>query len=228
MAERLFTDPEMRAAYRALMRDAPDGHLDEATWDRLAGGELDEAGRGAAFDHITACERCAQIWHGVVALQEEAAAQGLIERHEATAPARWLGRRSAGEGGWPSWLVPFAAAALVILALGAVFLTRSQAPQPDVMRTGSGLASIEALMVAYTPDGVPAFVWAPVADATRYRVEVFTDDGRPVWSREADRPPAPWPADVPRSPGTYRWRVEALKDGATIARSSIATAEMTR
>ena len=53
-------------------------HPDEATWERLAVGELDAAARDAAFDHILECERCSRIWRGVLTLKSEAEAQGLI------------------------------------------------------------------------------------------------------------------------------------------------------
>ena len=37
MAELPFVDPALRQAYRALMLERPGaGHLDDATWDRLA------------------------------------------------------------------------------------------------------------------------------------------------------------------------------------------------
>jgi hypothetical protein len=90
------------------------------------------------------------------------------------------------------------------------------------------VAPVEGLMMAYAADGVPTLVWTPMPDATRYRVEVFTDDGRPVWDRETAAPPFGWPADEPRVKGAYRWRVEALNGDVVLARSRFTPMELSR
>jgi hypothetical protein len=217
MADPVFADRALQDTYRALIAEsAPGGHLDEATWDALAGSHADAARREAAFDHVVACERCSRIWRGVLALREEAETQKLIPR--APVPVTpW----------WKASLVPLAAAASLLVVIGGLYVSR-QGTAPEVTRTTGAMAPIETLMTAYGNDGVPAFVWVPVANVDRYRVEVFTDDGRPVWTREVAQPPAAWPGDIPRQSGTFRWRVAALRGGDVVARSAIVAVEITR
>jgi hypothetical protein len=217
MAELPFADPALRRAYRALMLDRPDtGHLDEATWDRLAGNEIEQAARDEAFDHIVSCDRCSTIWKGVLALAAEAETERLIPREGQARPF------------WRTPIVTLAIAATLVIAIGGLFLMRSPAPAPDTVRSNGTLAPIEGLMMAYDPNSVPAFVWPPVPAATNYRVEVFSEDGRPIWSADVAAPPTRWPGDVARAKGAYRWRVEAMTGDQSIARSRLTPMELTR
>lgn len=194
----------------------PEAHPDEATWERLAHGEIAAPARDAWFDHILACERCSRIWRGVLTLQGEAVDQGLIPR---AVPAR---------AGWlRSPLLPLALAATLLLAIGGIVINLRMADDPTALR-GRALAVVEHLTTTIGPDGVTNFDWTPVATATTYRVDLFSDDGRPAWTREVDAPPARWPDDEPRAAGKYRWRVEALNAGAVVARSRLAELEVAR
>jgi hypothetical protein len=217
MAELPFVDPALRQAYRALMLERPGaGHLDDATWDRLAANEIDQAARDQAFDHIVSCDRCSMIWKGVLALTADAEAQGLIPREGQARPF------------WRSPIVTLAVAATLVVAIGGVFLMRAPAPAPDTVRSSGTLAPIDGLMMAYDPNGVPTLVWPPVAAATSYRVEMFSEDGRPIWSADVPAPPTRWPGDVARAKGAYRWRVEAMTGEQSIARSRLTPMELTR
>jgi hypothetical protein len=71
-------------------------------------------------------------------------------------------------------------------------------------------------------------VWTPLSEATRYRVEVFSEDGRPIWTREVTVPIVQWPADVARARGAYRWRVDAMSGADVIARSRLTVLELSR
>jgi hypothetical protein len=189
-------------------------HPDEATWERLASGELDRGARDAAFDHILTCERCALIWRGVLALKSEAQSEGLIP-HDSPASNAWF----------RSPLVGLAIAATLLVIVGGVYLMRR--PVTDVTtERGSGVPPVEGLMMAANSAGVPMLVWAPIATASGYNVEVFTDDGRPAWTRNVSSPPVRWPDDVARTPGKYHWRVEALIGAEVVARSRLATLEI--
>lgn len=189
----------------------PTRHPDEATWEQLALGEIDGPARDAWFDHITTCEPCTQVWRGLQLLKVEAEGQGLIARHSAR-----------------SWWMPLAAAATIVLAVGGFLLTRPTIPDAAVVRSPAALASIDGLMMAYDPQGIPTLVWPPVAAAISYRVEVFAEDGRPVWSTEATAPPVRWPAETPRTKAPYRWRVEAHGANGPIARSRLTPMEIER
>lgn len=216
MVERLFTDRALQDAYRALMQaGAAAGHIDEATWDRIVANQIEPEARDRVFDHVLECDECARVWRGVLALQADAESQGLIAHEEAVTP-------------WSSRLLPLAAAAALVLAIGGVMLMRQPQPGEESIRSATGVATVEGLMMAYAADGVPTLVWTPVPAATRYHVEVFTDEGRPVWDREVASPPLRWPDQTPRATGTYRWRVEALNDDAILARSRLTLMELVR
>ena len=188
-------------------------HPDEATWERLAVGELDAAARNAAFDHIVECERCSRVWRGVLTLKSEAEAQGLIPL-ETPARSTWL--RSAA--------LPLALAATLVVAVAGVLITRQ--PAADQSTRGSAAAVVEHLTTTTGADKVPTFAWTPVSGATRYRIALYSNDGRPVWTREVEAPPARWPDDEARTAGAYRWRVEALDAEAVVARSRLAELEV--
>jgi hypothetical protein len=124
----MFTDRALQDAYRALMRNGS-GHLDEAAWDRLAAREAGQPERDRLFDHIASCDECARIWRGVLALQEGAEADGLLERQ---APAR---------AGWMrSPLVGLAIAATLAIVTGTVLL-RTPEPAPTASTTAPPVTS---------------------------------------------------------------------------------------
>lgn len=189
-------------------------HLDDATWEGLACGELDDAARDAAFDHIVSCERCAPIWRGLLTLKSEAQAEGLIPR-DMPAPFAWR-----------SPVVALALAATLVVAVGSVLVTRHPVDQSALR--GARAAQVEGLMMATDAAGVPTFIWTPVATATRYRIDVFSSDGLPIWTREVEAAPTRWPDDVPRTKGAYRWRVQAINAGEVVARSRLSPAEVVR
>lgn len=193
-----------------------DGHLDDAAWERLATNEVSDLERDRYFDHVTSCAKCSVVWRGILELRKDAIAQGLI-------PAE-----ASVRTGWQSRYLPLAIAATVLLAVGGLYINTRPASPPGTLRSVEGIAEIEGVMMAYNPEYVPTFVWPPVVSATQYRVEVFSEDGRPVWSRIQTAPPLPWPADVTTAKGTYRWRVEALKGDAVVARSRLTAMELTR
>ena len=218
MADVLFTDKALQEQYRLLMRGSTAGHLDETTWDRLTANLVPADERAIHFDHIVTCEHCSTIWRGVLALRSEAETQGLIAPEPvAVSGSSWM----------RSPIAAFAIAATLLIVVGGVYLARRPAEE-GTTRGGSSAAPVEGLMMAYNSDNVPYLVWAPIATATGYHVEVFTEDGRPVWSRDVTAPPLAWPSDVPRPRGTYRWRVDALTSGDIVARSRLAPLELSR
>lgn len=222
-------DRVLQNAYRAWMARAlsevegqtdPSAHLDEAAWERLATNELTESERDGLLRHVMACADCSEIWKALLALRHDAAAEGLI-------PATVQTRRPL----WRSPFIPLALAATAILAVSGVLVVRQPAPgtATATVRSGGALAAVEGLMVADTSDGVPAFVWTPVPEATHYKIEVFFEDGRPHWTNDAvGAPPTRWPADVSRSKGAYRWRVEAHGANGAVARSRLMVMELSR
>lgn len=199
------------------MADHDVGHLDDATWDRLAANELSPSERDRCFDHVTACAECTRVWRGVLTLRSEAEARGLIAP-TAAAARPW----------WRSQMVVLATAASVLLAVAGFFVTLGTDFDPTADRGAGALPSVEKLIVDYPNDGTPQLTWSAVTGATKYRLDVFTEDGTPVWSAEVNVSPAGWPAKVPHPNGRYRWRVEAVGAEGTIARSRLTPLEIAR
>lgn len=184
-------------------------HPDAATWEALALGEVAGPERDAWFDHITMCEPCTQVWRGVTMLKNDAQLAGLVPPG-ATAGKSWL----------RSPLVQLAVAATLVVVIGGVVLMRRADDKPVVFRSSDSIA-VETLTTAVGSDGAQTFSWSPIATATSYRISVFSEDGMPVWSQEVAAPPVGW-AERPRTPASYKWRVEALAAGAVVARSRLA------
>lgn len=218
MADVLFTDKALQDQYRSLMRRNTEGHLDETTWDRLTANEVPADERAIHFDHIVTCEHCSTIWRGVLALRSEAETQGLIAPEASVRPSSWM----------RSPIAAFAIAATLVIVVGGVYLARRPVPDSTTLRGTPAAPPVEGLMMAYNAENVPNFVWTPMVEAARYRVEVFSEDGRPIWTREVTVPIVQWPADVPRAKGAYRWRVEATNGAEVIARSRLTPMELSR
>lgn len=215
MAGDRFDERELQGAYQAWMRTDHGSHLDEAAWQRLGAGDAMQSERELLFAHIMTCATCSEVWRGVSLLKHEAEAGGLIER------------RSVRQSFLRSMLIPVAIAAVLVIAIGTVVMRRP-APAGDVVRGATALSSVEGLMMAYAADGTPTLVWTPVATAATYRVEIFSEDGQPIWTGDIAGPPLRWPPETPRTKGLYRWRVAAINGDGTIARSRLMPLELSR
>lgn len=167
----------------------------------------DEIVAAAAGDvtspHVLVCPRC----------REEIAQLRDINADLVRTRRRWL---------------PVAVAVLAASVAFVAFLVapRRPAENPVALR-GSGPGVVDLLPVSRVND-VATFAWTPVSGATRYRVSVFFEDGRTVWSREAGAPPLQWPDEVARPAGSYRWSVEALAGRVLVARSRLADFQVAR
>lgn len=210
MADPLFTDRALQETYQRLIRSAGAEHIDAVTWDGIAAGDLDQDARDRAFDHIVECGECSRVWKGILELRKEAEAQGL----SAPAPPR-------ATASWQTKYIPLAVAATLIIGVAGAMLMRQPAGDANAVRSATQLPAIEGAMAANDAEGVPSFVWAPVAGATRYHVEIFSEDGRSLWSGETASAPLRWPAALPRTAGAYRWRVDAIGSDGVVARSRL-------
>lgn len=211
-------DRALQGAYRAWMaKGDSSAHLDDAAWELLVESKPGGPEREALLAHVLACTECSEIWKSLLKLKREAEAEGLIAAEQPSVRSSWRGR-----------IVPLALAATLILAATGLLLTRRPVTNVESVRGTLALSPIEGLMMAYSGEGVPTLVWTPVPEATRYRIEIFSEDGRPLSSKEVAAPPSPWPADLPRTKGTYRWRVEALGADGAVARSRLTLLEISR
>ncbi|MDP3716357.1 MAG: hypothetical protein Q8T13_01155 [Acidobacteriota bacterium] len=190
-------------------------HVDEAAFERLVLNEVGAAERATLFEHITGCASCARVWRGLLELRREAETEGLIPAAVAPVPI------------WRSPIVALAVAATLVVVIGGVVLNRQTSDDSTTLRSGTTVG-VEELSAVAGAGGTPTLSWSPVPAATSYRLDVFSEDGQLVWTRDVTAPPLSWPDDVPRSAGLYRWRVEALAANAVVARSRLAELEVSR
>jgi len=216
MPGRQFDDRALQSAYQGWMGADRGDHLDDAAWQRLGAGDAVPSERNLLFAHIMTCAQCSAVWRGISFLRQQAEAEGLIDRRTPVRPS------------WRSWFVPVAIAASLMVAVGAVIVMRQPAPADNAVRGTAALSPVEGLMMAYASDGTPMLLWTPLSAASTYRVEIFSEDGNPLWSGDVAAPPMRWPSDAPRAKGAYRWRVEAQEGGSAIARSRLTPVELTR
>ena len=115
-------------------------------------------------------------------------------------------------------VIGVAIAATLVLAVGGVYLSQ-RAPVEPRPRAATRLHRWKA-DDGLQRDGVANFVWTPLAEATRYKIEVFSKtvvrSGRA--SHSADH--SGW--RIATREGAYRWRVEAVNGADVIARSRLA------
>jgi hypothetical protein len=211
-----FDDRALQSAYQGWMRADRGDHLDDGAWQRLGAGDAAPSERDLLFAHIMTCAQCSEVWRGISFLRQQAEEEGLIERRAHARPS------------WRSWFVPAAIAASLVVVIGGAIVTRQPAPADNVVRGTAALSPVEGLMMAYASDGTPMLLWTPLAAASTYRVEIFSEDGNPLWSGDVAAPPMRWPSGAPHARGSYRWRVEAQDGGSAIARSRLTAVELTR
>ena len=136
-----------------------------------------------------------------------------------------LGARATSARRWrPIGLAIGIAAALFL----AVWIIPHRTADDRSAIRGDADVGIAGLLATTDAGGVPTFSWTLLAAATSYRLEVFSADGQPAWSRDVGAPPVRWPADAPRTLGAYRWRVDALSAGIVVARSTLGSVDITR
>ncbi len=203
-------DTRLRRIWAAL----PEGgaHVDEATWERFAVGELDRAERDRLVEHVVACASCTRVYRAVTELATEARSidPSLPSWSPAVAAESAPRRRT-----W--WAVGAGAAAVATLV---VALALRPEPGPERLR-GTATPVIE-LVAAPSATRV---AWRPVTGAESYRVRIFTDDGRVAHTLTVPATEASWPEGAP---GKYHLTIEALRGGEVLARSRLATFTMAR
>jgi hypothetical protein len=215
------TDDDLRRRYQAAA-ESDGAHVDESVWERLACGELDDAARARAAEHITSCAACATVYRAVSELRSEA------QRFDSGAPAPDV-RDRARPAWFTSWPGALAAAAVLVLALVGTYRRIGDEPS-STTRAGTG-AGVTTIAPAATAPARPApdFRWAPVAGADRYQLKLNAADGLPLWtSPDLTTTATGWPPSVTVMPGTYFWQVIAFRDDQEVAASPLVRLDLTR
>ena len=154
-----MNDDELRREYQRAANTTPRGaHPEPQTLATLVNGEMREAERLTVLEHVLRCPMCKPELDLLRAANEGARA---AERR--TLPSRWMA---------------LAAAALILVGIGALTLRNHRATVPvDVMRGGHAAVSV---IEPATGTGVAApiqLTWHAMDGAQSYRVELLTSQG---------------------------------------------------
>lgn len=160
-------DEKLKEAFQALGSSPAAGCSDEELdriW-RAVAGELPAEERRELVERMAVDPACAEAWR--VAQELWRAANGEADT---------TGVETRGRSWHPSWL---AAAAVLVLAVGAVVLMRVNAPPADEFRDPAGYA-VESLVApdASLPRGAFRLRWAAAPAGARYDVRMTTEDLR--------------------------------------------------
>jgi hypothetical protein len=162
-----------------------------------------EEARLATLDHVMSCADCRGEFDLLRSIDLAGEQAGAVAR-----PSR-------------RWLAPAALAASLLLGVVVGRLALSGAPEREVVRSGDRDRVALAAPPSEASTGSPIlFAWHPVADATRYRLEVLTADGDVVLEAETADTAIVVRSAADLAPGEYQWWVAATVSGAT-ARSPL-------
>ncbi len=158
-----------------------------------------EATRLQRLDHVMGCEPCRQdfeLLRAIVAAESESAIRRL-----------------------PAWL-PLAAALVMAVGVGGVWLSQRSNGPSDVMRDGG---TAELLLLApvdssRSAEGSLGFVWSSVPHATGYHFELLTDEGQLV--HETTTPDTTVVLVPALAAGRYRWWVTARRPEGDLSSAS--------
>jgi hypothetical protein len=180
-----MTDAELRDIYtRSLTKraDCPAPEALEALVTRAGG----EESRLATLDHVMSCVACKQDFELLRAIH-------AADRVNAQARPR----RS---------VAPWLAAAVVVIAAGALTLTQLRRPSANPTR---GSSSSDVAVVGLVNGSL---VWHAIPDAVRYDVEIIDASGVTIFHADvADTTVAP-PTILPGAPSSW-WVRAMLRDG---------------
>ena len=159
-------DERLRRAFQARTA-RPDGECTSDDLDRIwraVSGELPAAERRRLVDRLARDPACAEAWRVATELWE---ASGAVRQDDAHTRSRL-------------WSAPWlAAAAVLVLAVGAALVIRLASPGGDEFRDGGGYA-IESQVPADATVSRDAFTlrWTPGPEGARYAVRVTTEELR--------------------------------------------------
>jgi hypothetical protein len=196
-------------------------HPDDDTWEQLALDELAPARRTEVLAHAAACQACSRIWLGLQTVAHGARAFDPAVPAARSAPHEPAVDELAARRRRQARVLAVAGALAVAAAVLLVALPgRSGDPAtgPSVER-GDAIEVVVRGPARASAAGAIALDWAPASLATSYRVTVFSEVGRIAWGPVDVTAP---PAAIPHlDAGRYRWRVDAIAAGRTVARSAL-------
>lgn len=221
----MVDDPSLRAAYAI---GSPPDHVADATWDRLACGELTPAERERAVEHIVRCPDCMLLYQTLGRFHE--GARAIDAQAPVAGPSLDTSPPLRAPRGLVGGLLLTMAAALAWVALGplGLFTTgfgkgvpASPSAPGDVLRSRASAAPVPLAPIGESGSRVAQFRWRGVPTARAYRVRVFDADGELIWaSGDVTATELAWPQAFVARPGRYYWQVVAFVPSAERERAS--------
>jgi hypothetical protein len=172
--------------------------LDELVIADFVEGRLAPAARASVVAHLVTCARCRSV----------VAATGRLLGDETVSREMRPDEKSR----WRRWSLPvgLAAAAAVLLLVWPRSAEYTD-PTPS-LRDSPPASSIAPVAIAprASVSRVDRFVWSSVPRVDRYRLRLYDDEGKLMWSRGTGDTVVTLPTSVTLSgDGTYSWKVEA-------------------
>jgi predicted anti-sigma-YlaC factor YlaD len=204
-------------------------HLTEADVARYVGDRLDGENRERVESHLAGCSSCVEQVAALARLAEEMPVRGEADipaeiRRRAEHLVHAEGAGHGEKGGKPWGPMRYAIAAMLLVVVGVTYFSVTDRSTPDQFRSERAPASFDMV----PSDGVTlaradlAFEWAPVNEATSYRLTIYDLEGTPLWSATSAEHAMKLPDTVALQSGaTYLWRVEAIFPDDTRFRSSL-------
>ena len=169
-----------------------------------------EESRLATLDHVMSCDECRPEFDLLRSIELAGAEAGVAAR-----PGR------------PSWIIPAALAASVLLAVVVGRLMLPSIPENEVIRSGGeGGVTLLAPPSEATAGSPMLFVWHATPGAGRYRLEVLTSEGEVALEAETADTAIMLQSVADLPPGDYTWWVGATAAGAA-ARSALRPLRLT-
>jgi hypothetical protein len=173
----------------------------------------DEDARLATLDHTMSCASCRR---DLDLLRAATAAAGEKAPDASGVIPLPIGRRAGRRAAW----APLAAAAGIVLVVGVGVLSRGSREAPSTLRGGA--AAVLLAPPERVAGGAVMLRWHRVADAPRYRVEVFAPSGATVAEAIVVDTTFTLPAAAfAGRPDSLRWTVTALRPDGGELRSTM-------
>ncbi len=208
-----MNDGRLRAAYGAALRSGiagGDTHASPEAIAALVRREGPESERLATLDHVMSCFDCRRDFDLLRAVEQAGRQVGAA-------------RTSAR----PTWLMPAALAASVLVAVGLGRLVLKPAGDEVTRGVEAGAPTLLSPPAEVAAGGAITFVWSSAPGARKYIVEMLDAGGGVVASAETTDTTATPRATSTLPAGDYTWWVRATTLDARTLRSPVRPLRLT-
>ena len=208
-----MNDERLRAAYGAALRSGVAGGDTHASPEAIAAlvrREGPESERLATLDHVMSCLDCRRDFDLLRAVEQAGRQVGAA-------------RPSAR----PTWLMPAALAASLLVAIGLGRMVMKPAPEDVTRGSETGAPTLLRPPAEVAAGGAITFVWSSAPGARKYTVEMLDAGGGVVASAETTDTTATPRATSTLPAGDYTWWVRVTTLDARTLRSAVRPLRLT-